>query len=286
MSPSKSSPSIRERRALLAFAATLAAALCAAVLPLNPAPAAAATTGTSTGTAYYVDCAASSDGGGSQTAPFNSLADVNALTLQPGDSVLFDRGTTCLGSFTPHGSGTAAAPILVDAYGSGALPAIDADGATQAVLLSDESYLHLRNLSLSAPGDNTTARRGVYVYAADAGTLPGIVLQDLDIHDVRGALPAKTTTGNGTGKYANASGGIVVEAQGSTPPPPSPGCRSWTTASTRWTARGSTPGPTGARAPASPPSGTPCARQPGPPTPTWSSAGTSSGTSAVTASRR
>ncbi|MFC1437624.1 hypothetical protein ABUW04_05075 [Streptacidiphilus sp. N1-10] len=218
MSPSKPSPSIRKRRALLAFAATLATALCAAVLPLNPAPAAAATTGTSTGTAYYVDCAASSDGGGSQTAPFNSLADVNALALQPGDSVLFDRGTTCLGSFTPHGSGTAAAPILVDAYGSGALPAIDADGATQAVLLSDESYLHLRNLSLSAPGDNTTARRGVYVYAADAGTLPGIVLQDLDIHDVRGALPAKTTTGNGTGKYANASGGIVVEAQGSTTP--------------------------------------------------------------------
>ncbi|MEY9956628.1 right-handed parallel beta-helix repeat-containing protein [Streptacidiphilus sp. MAP5-52] len=204
------SSTTRKPRALLA----LAAALTAVALPLTPAPAAAA----ATGTAYYVDCAATADGSGSQTAPFNTLADVDALTLQPGDSVLFDRGTTCLGSFTPHGSGTAAAPILVDAYGVGALPAIDANGAAQAVLLGGESYVQVRDLSLSAPGDNTTARRGVYVYAADAGTLPGIVLQDLDIHDVRGALPSKTTTGNGTGKYANASGGIVVEAQGSTTP--------------------------------------------------------------------
>ena len=214
-------PPTRKPRALLALAAALCGALSAAVLPLTPAIAATGTataTVTTTGTGHYVDCAAATDGSGSQSSPYNSLADVDALTLQPGDEVLFDRGTTCSGSFTPQGSGTAAAPILVDAYGSGALPAIDADGAAQAVLLSDESYIQLRDLSLSAPGDNTTARRGVYVYAADAGTLPGIVLQGLDIHDVQGALPAKTTTGNGTGKYADASGGIVVEAQGSTTP--------------------------------------------------------------------
>ncbi|MFF4343714.1 hypothetical protein ACFY00_27740 [Kitasatospora sp. NPDC001540] len=193
----------------------LAAAL--AVLPLAPAlPATAARA--ATGTAYHLDCSATVDGTGTQAAPFNTLADVNALALQPGDSLLLARGTTCLGSLTPHGSGTAAAPILIDAYGSGALPAVNANGADQAVLLAGESHVQLRNLSLSAPGDNTTARRGVHVYAADAGTLSGIVLQGLDIHDVRGALPARTTTGNGTGKYANASGGIVVEAQGSSVP--------------------------------------------------------------------
>ncbi|MEY9847173.1 hypothetical protein ABH940_004265 [Streptacidiphilus sp. BW17] len=213
LSPTRTPRRKRRPWALPALAAVIS------LLPLAPAlPAAAASAAATTGTAYYVDCSATVDGTGTQAAPFNALADVDALTLQPGDSVLLARGTTCSGSLTPHGSGTAAAPILIDAYGSGALPAIDADGAAQAVLLADESYVQVRDLSLSAPGDNTTARRGVYVYAADAGILPGIVLQDLDIHDVRGALPAKTTTGNGTGKYAGASGGIVVEAQGSTTP--------------------------------------------------------------------
>ncbi|MFF7633271.1 hypothetical protein ACFZB9_08985 [Kitasatospora sp. NPDC008050] len=193
----------------------LALILGVLALALPAAPATAAAPGPST---YYLDCSATTDGTGSQSAPFNSLADVNALTLQPGDAVLLNRGTTCPGTLAPQGSGTAAAPITIDAYGTGALPAINANGATQAVLLSGESYVQVRDLSLSAPGDNTTARRGVYVYAADTGTLPGIVLQGLDIHDVRGALPSATKTGAGTGKYAGASGGIVVEAQGSTTP--------------------------------------------------------------------
>ncbi len=192
-----------------------AAVLLAAALAVPLATPAAAAASPLT---VYVDCSAAADGSGSQLAPFNSLADVNSLALSPGSAVLFKRGATCLGTLAPTGSGTAAAPVTVDAYGSGPLPVINANGGTQAVLLSGVSYVQLRDLDLTAPGDNTTTRRGVYVYGADAGTLPGIVLQGLDIHDVRGKLPATTSTGNGTGKYADASGGIVVEAQGSTTP--------------------------------------------------------------------
>ncbi|AUG80576.1 hypothetical protein CFP65_5896 [Kitasatospora sp. MMS16-BH015] len=200
------------RPTLVGRTAFAVAATLGLTLPTGAAAAAAAPA------AYYVDCSAPAGGSGTAAAPFGSLAEVNSLVLRPGSAVWFKRGTSCPGTLAPSGSGTAAAPITIGAYGTGPLPAINANGGTQAVLLANQSYVQLRDLDLSAPGDNTTTRRGVYVYAADAGTLPGIVLQGLDIHDVRGKLPATTTTGNGTGKYAGASGGIVVEAQGSTTP--------------------------------------------------------------------
>lgn len=165
---------------------------------------------------YFVDCSAASSGNGSQASPFNSLAAINAITLAPGDAVSFRRATTCTGSFVPKGSGTASAPVTIGAYGTGRLPAINAGGATQAVLLSNVQYVQVRDLDLSAPGNNTAMRRGVYVLGTDAGTLRGIVLQRLVVHDVRGLLP--TSTDIARGKYASASGGIVVEAAGSTTP--------------------------------------------------------------------
>lgn len=165
---------------------------------------------------YYVDCAAPPGGVGSRSHPFNELANVNALTLQPGDRVLLQRGSTCRGTLAPNGSGTAAAPIAIGAYGSGAKPVIDAAGDTQAVLLRNEGHIHLSDLSLSAPGNNTAVRRGVYVYARNAGVVSGITLARLTIHDVRGQLPDRQHLA--AGKYADASGGIVVEAAGTRVP--------------------------------------------------------------------
>ncbi|WP_330308182.1 MULTISPECIES: right-handed parallel beta-helix repeat-containing protein [unclassified Streptomyces] len=192
--------------ALLIGLAALAAGLVA-----TPAEAASTT--------YYVDCSAAAGGTGSSSSPFNSLTSVNALTLTAGDQVLLQRGTACSGQLAPKATGTAAAPVVIGAYGSGDRPAINADGATNAVLLDNTPYTTVQDLELTADGDNTAYRRGVYVYAADAGVVSGITLRRLDIHDVRGVLPT-TVSGNyhGTGKYANATGGIVIEAQGTTTP--------------------------------------------------------------------
>ena len=71
---------------------TLLVALSAGCLALLGVPALAA------GTTYYVNCAAASDGNGSSTSPWNNLATVNSKTFAPGDSLLFNRGTTCTGS--------------------------------------------------------------------------------------------------------------------------------------------------------------------------------------------
>jgi hypothetical protein len=71
----------------------LIAVLAGCLLLISGSPALAA------GTTYYVNCAAASDGNGSSTSPWNNLATVNSKTFAPGDSLLFNRGTTCTGSF-------------------------------------------------------------------------------------------------------------------------------------------------------------------------------------------
>ncbi|MBP2000664.1 hypothetical protein J2Z69_001695 [Paenibacillus shirakamiensis] len=172
------------------------------------------------GTSYYVDCSANGEGNGTSSSPINSLNAVNALTLSPGDSVLFKRGSSCSGSLSPQGNGSASQPIVIGSYGtSSARSRIDASGQEDAVKLRNLSYVTVQDLELTASGDNTLARRGVHVLGQDAGELYGIRLNNLYIHDVRGYMPSTVPSRyHGTGKYANASGGIVVEVLGSSVP--------------------------------------------------------------------
>ena len=58
------------------------------------------------------------------------------------------------------------------------------------MLLRNNAHLTLEHLDLTAPGDGRTLRRGVYVVADDGGLLPGVTLQELDFHDVKGCMPA------------------------------------------------------------------------------------------------
>jgi hypothetical protein len=117
-------------------------ALSACCVGLLGSPALAA------GTAYYVSCAAASDGNGSATSPWNNLGTVSSKTFAPGDSLLFNRGTTCTGSFVFSSSGTSANQITIGAYGTGSLPAIDGTGQNRAVKLLDTSYVTLQDLEV------------------------------------------------------------------------------------------------------------------------------------------
>ncbi|MFI7006617.1 right-handed parallel beta-helix repeat-containing protein [Streptomyces sp. NPDC050145] len=189
----------------------LGALVCAAQLTFA-APASAAPT------TLYVDCSAATNGTGTQAAPLNSMPAVNALTVGAGDSVLFKRGTTCKGQLYARWSGTADSPVTYGSYGSGNAAHIDANGNYAAVWLKNASHVTVQDLELTAPGDNTTARRGVWAQAVDSGDLSGVTLQRLNIHDVRGVLPATTGGTVSNGKYAGASGGVIVEALGSTTP--------------------------------------------------------------------
>ncbi|HEX6503427.1 MAG TPA: polysaccharide deacetylase family protein [Terriglobales bacterium] len=77
-------------------------------------------------TTYYVSSSSGNDlnSGTSQTAPWKTLAKVNATSLAAGDTVLLARGDTWRESLVPASSGTSSSSIYFDAYGSGPAPVI------------------------------------------------------------------------------------------------------------------------------------------------------------------
>ena len=77
---------------------------------------------------YYVDNAGGSDNnvGTSPSAAFATIAKVNSLTLQPGQTVAFKAGDTWHEMLTVTHSGSSGLPINYTSYGAGAQPVIDA----------------------------------------------------------------------------------------------------------------------------------------------------------------
>jgi parallel beta-helix repeat protein len=133
------------------------------------------------GTTYYVNCAAASDGNGSSTSPWNNLATVNSKTFAPGDSLLFNRATTCTGSFVFSSAGTSANRITIGAYGTGPLPAIDGTGQNRAVKLLNTSYVTLQELEVK-----NSRVWGVLLTTNTDAPAVGITLKNLVVHDVTG----------------------------------------------------------------------------------------------------
>jgi hypothetical protein len=136
-----------------------------------PPPVAAATS--------YVDCSAATNGSGTQSSPWNNLTAVDAVTFNPGDQILFKRGTTCNGILDPLGSGTAASPIVIDAYGTGAQPIIDGGTTNNAVVaLSNQQGWEINNLEIV--GGN---QYGVYISGSALNTAyTHFRLTNLNIH--------------------------------------------------------------------------------------------------------
>jgi hypothetical protein len=133
------------------------------------------------GATYYVNCAAASNGNGSSASPWNNLATVSSKAFAPGDNLLFNRGTTCAGSFVFSSSGTSASPITIGAYGTGPLPAIDGTGHARAVKLLDTSYVTMQDVEVK-----NSAVWGVLVTTDHDAPAVGITLKNLLVHHVVG----------------------------------------------------------------------------------------------------
>ncbi|WP_406067273.1 right-handed parallel beta-helix repeat-containing protein [Streptomyces sp. NBC_01020] len=182
--------------------------LAAAVAGLAPTAAAAQH---HTGTTYYVDCRDGSDSapGTSAARAWHSLAKASRA-YAPGDRLLLRRGRSCTGTLAPTGSGTAAEPIRLGAYGTGAKPHIEGAGARAAVLLRDSEGWEVRDLDLSDTGPATTTdrRAGLLVLLRDFGVGHHYVVDGVDVHDVNGS----------DSKDPDPSGGILFVVQGSDVP--------------------------------------------------------------------
>lgn len=137
---------------------------------------------------YYVDCQSGSDERAGQTpdTAWKSTAKVSGVALQPGDSVLFKRGTRCSGALAPRGSGTEALPIRAGAYGSGPLPVIEADaGSDAAVRLFDQQGWHISNIETVSGNPY-----GIFI-SGSKGRLRHFRLKDLVVRDVTGTPKTK-----------------------------------------------------------------------------------------------
>jgi len=172
-------------------------------------------TTTHTPTNYYIDAVSGNDantGKGTGSA-WKTIAKINSNTFYAGDSVLLKCGDVWTGTtLHPLGSGQSGKPIVISSYGTGTLPEIDADGSglhnLSAAYFYNQEYFTISNLILTnnyaATKTDTTITMGLYVLETDAGTVSGITIKNLTIHDVWGTYDST--------KY---SGGIFLSITGS-----------------------------------------------------------------------
>ncbi len=143
-------------------------------------------------TTYYVDGENGNDAGpGSREGdPWKSLERVNRVVLAPGDKVLFRAGGVYAGRLQPQGSGSQGAPIIIDKYGEGPNPRINAKGKSpEALLLHNVEYYEVSRLELTNHGNRRArGRAGIRLRAEDFGTVHHVHLKDLYVHDVNGDL--------------------------------------------------------------------------------------------------
>ena len=162
------------------------AGLLVLVLGLSSLPAVPAM---AAGTSYYVDCSAPTNGSGTQASPWNNLAAVSSFAFNPGDSVLFNRGTTCTGALLFQRAGTSTERITLDAYGTGALPILDGAGQETTLKLVNPAYVTVQNLEITG-----STRWGLLATSSVTTVIEGLVLKDLVVHDVTGGtMDAKFT---------------------------------------------------------------------------------------------
>jgi hypothetical protein len=145
---------------------------------------------------YYVDSGNGDDAraGTSAAQAWRSLQPVNAVELRPGDEVRFLAGGVWRGTLAPRGRGEAAKPVIIGVSGTGPRPRIEGTDA-DAVRLQNFPHVVLEGLEITNRGDGARPRRGVHIVAANTGTVAGVLVRDLYIHDVNGTNEEKDNGG-------------------------------------------------------------------------------------------
>jgi len=153
---------------------------------------------------FYIDSQNGNDNetGTTKKRAWKTLAKVNEQTFEPGDQILFKRGSKWDGQLVPKGSGTKENPIIFSAYGKGALPVIAANGMfTDAVLLKNISNVAVEFLDISnrnpAVKEQKTGPTGLRILAENIGTISNIRISDLYVHDINGDNKKGSKEGHG-----------------------------------------------------------------------------------------
>jgi hypothetical protein len=157
-----------------------------------------ASAGTASGHTFYVDSQRGHDSarGTSPGSAWQTLAKVDATTFEPGDRILLRAGDEWQGQLWPKGSGDRRRSIVLDRYGRGPKPRIDAGGRfTDAVRLFDQQYWEIRDLEVTnaapptaTPGANLGDLRGIHVSGDDSRLNTHFVIDEVYVHDVTGEV--------------------------------------------------------------------------------------------------
>ena len=163
------------------------------------------------GSTYHVDSVEGDDeqDGLSGKTAWKGLNKVNSVTFGPGDAILFKAGSRFTGQLRPQGSGTEGSPIVINMYGQGDKPLIEAQGQyNEALLLENQDYWEVSNLELTNTGQSRELfRHGIRVRVWNYGTMRHIYLRNLSVHDVNGSL--KKGKGEGHGVLLENGGNLV-----------------------------------------------------------------------------
>jgi hypothetical protein len=173
----------------IALIAGLAAS--SALVALGDSPAAASTH------TYYISSSTGSDSnsGTSSSSPWATLTKASTVTLTAGDSILLKSGDTWTGqTLTPQGSGTAADPITISSYGTGAQPAISPGIGveTYAIHLVNDGGFSISNLAIS----NTYG--GIVYYGDGTYNHDYLSINDVNFSNITGVSTGFNTTNCGS----------------------------------------------------------------------------------------
>lgn len=186
-----------------------------------------------TGTTYYVSSLKGDDknSGTSKDKPWQTLNQVNDLSLKPGDRVLLENGSIFQDQYIHlKGSGAANEPIILSAYGDSSLPKplintngegiwyqdygrqLDSPGhkykgyVSTSILLYDVEYIEVSDIAMTNKSLRVDSvynktdymnRTGVAVISQNKGTLEHVYLDNLEIRDVIGNVYDKHMNNGG-----------------------------------------------------------------------------------------
>lgn len=127
------------------------------------------------GTTYYVDTNAGSDANAGLTTDgaFKTLAAIEQIRLQPGDTVLLARGSTFTEQLDIKQSGFDGAPITFGAYGEGDAPVIT--GGANGIHGSKTNYIVVRDLTITETSGNA-----IYAGAASNWIIDNVTIVDAE----------------------------------------------------------------------------------------------------------
>ena len=164
----------------------------------------------------FISSSAENGGDGTIEKPYNSLAVISELTIEPGTHIYIEKGSKFTGNLVLKNlSGTEEEPIVVTSYGKGDMPKIDGNdlNGTAVLYVLNCSNLTVKNLELTDSAKTEGDRRGVLVVCnnnkgtEDVITYNNIKLQDLYIHDILGYRDAENS---GMAMWSKITGGIHV----------------------------------------------------------------------------